>query len=158
MSDSTLLTLYDEVRGKTLELLAGVGERKSLCAPPGLHNSIRWHAGHCYVVVEVLCAKALETSPQCPAGWFELFSWESQPARTKPDRWPSLQTVIGQLHAQHERLRRTLGSLTPEVLSSCPPHLGESSIRRQIVHALHDEASHGGEIWLLRKMLARKKA
>jgi hypothetical protein len=45
MSDSTLLTLYDEVRGKTLELLAGVGERESLRSPPRLHNSIRWHAG-----------------------------------------------------------------------------------------------------------------
>ena len=57
MSDSTLPTLLDEVRGKTLRLLAVVGERESLWSPPGLHNSIRWHAGHCYVVVEALCGQ-----------------------------------------------------------------------------------------------------
>jgi hypothetical protein len=158
MSDSTLLTLLDEVRGKTLRLLAVVGERESLWSPPGLHNSIRWHAGHCYVVVEALCAKALEKEPTYPPRWFELFSWESRPEQTNPKDWPSLQTIIGQLHGQHARLLRDLTLLSSQELSTTPPDRDGASVRRQIVHALHDEAAHGGEIWLLQKMLARQRA
>ena len=30
------------------------------------------------------------------------------------------------------------------------------TVRRKIVHAIHDEACHSGEIWLLRKMFARQ--
>jgi hypothetical protein len=155
MSNATLLTLWDEVRGKTLQLLDGVTETESLWSPPGLDNSIRWHAGHCYVVVEFLCAKALQTMPQCPEGWFELFGWNSRPELTRPDEWPPLEAVIVRLGQQHERLRGVFASLMPETLASRPPDLGGASVRRQIVHALHDEASHGGEIWLLRKMLVR---
>jgi hypothetical protein len=130
MSNSTLLTLWDEVRGKTLRLLDGATEPESLWSPPGLHNSIRGHAGHCYAVVESLCAKALQTTPRCSKGWFELFGWNSRPELTKSDEWPPLEDVIARLGQQHERLRGVFASLTPETLSSHPPHMVGASVRR----------------------------
>ena len=36
MSDATLLMLLNDVRGKTLRLLEGVGEAEARFAPPGL--------------------------------------------------------------------------------------------------------------------------
>lgn len=155
MADRTLLTLFDEVRGKTLALLDGVGEPESLWAPQGLHNSIRWHAGHCYVVVEWLCADALELKPTAPTGWFEMFGWESRPQNVPPERWPTLSTVIAQLTEQHRRLHMTLERLAEEQLATALPESRHQTVRRKIVHAIHDEACHSGEIWLLRKMLDR---
>src|SRR4051794_27492232 len=100
MPDHTLLLLLDEVRGKTLRILDAVPDEYALRAPPGLQNHILWHAGHSYVVVETLTLGALGQTPQFPPGWFELFSWESRPARVPPDRWPSLGEVVAQLRSQ----------------------------------------------------------
>ena len=90
MPDSTLLLLLDEVRGKTLRILDAAPAESALLAPPGLHNHVLWHAGHGYVVVEMLTLGALGRTPEIPDGWFEMFSWESRPARVPHDRWPSL--------------------------------------------------------------------
>jgi len=155
MSDLTLLTLWEEVRGKTLSLLEGISEEESLWAPPGLHNSIRWHAGHCYVVVEWICAQALETKPVAADGWFELFGWDSRPGEVERHRWPPLAHVVAQLVEQRQRLYGVFSRLTQEQLDAVLPQSRHQSVRRKIVHAIHDEACHSGEIWLLRKMLAR---
>ena len=52
VADTSLLLLLDEVRGKTLRVLKAVPSESTRWAPPGLQNTILWHAGHALVVVE----------------------------------------------------------------------------------------------------------
>ncbi len=152
MADQTLLMLFDEVRGKTLRLLEGVTNAQARWAPPGLANHIVWHAGHIYVVVEALTLEALGETVELPAGWHVMFSWQSRPADVPGERWPTLIEVVEALRSQHHRLRALVAALNAEQLAAPPAGAQEGSLRHRIVHALHDEANHGGEIWLLRKM------
>lgn len=158
MGDSTLLLALDEIRRKTLLLLEGVDERAARFSPPGLQNSILWHAGHCYVLLEWLGARALGAAPHAPEGWYEIFSWNSRPGEVSEDRWPRLDEVIRELRIQHGRVRKLLQKTPTEQLHS--PSLGGSdqTALYRVLHALHDEACHSGEIWLLRKLLAKGAA
>jgi hypothetical protein len=158
MPDQTLLVLLDEVRGKTLQVLEGVSPEHARWAPPGLQNTILWHAGHSYFVVEWLTMQSLGQEPSAPDGWFEMFSWESRPATVPADRWPALESVVRELQAQQRRLRSLFASLTPEQLESNSPAYPDRSVRNWIVHGLHDEARHSGEISLLRKLLGVRGA
>jgi hypothetical protein len=156
MADATLLALLDEVREKTLSVLEGVAPAHARWAPPGLQNTILWHAGHSYVVVEHLTLEPLGRKPEVPAGWFEIFSWESRPAQVPADRWPALQDVVAQLRAQHRRLRELIAALTPAQLDAPGGGGSGRDVRAMIVHGLHDEARHSGEISLLRKLQAAR--
>ena len=157
MPDQSLLLLLDEVRGKTLRLLHAVTDQEAHWPPPDLHNHILWHAGHSFVLVETLATEAVSDLPQIPEGWFEIFSWESKPAQVPPYRWPPLAQVVAQLTEQHARLRRVIEGLSDEQLAR--PLIGRSNrtARYAILHALHDEACHSGEIWLLCKLIRSKK-
>jgi hypothetical protein len=153
MPDQSLLLLLDEVRGKTIRLLQGLSEEEARWSPPGLHNHILWHAGHSFVLVESLAMEAIGDRPQIPDGWFEVFSWRSDPRRVASDRWPTLAQVVVQLTQQHSCLRQAIERLAEEKLSSPVPGNPNRTVRYAIVHGLHDEACHSGEIWLLRKLL-----
>src|SRR5258708_2309721 len=59
MADSTLLTLLDVVRGKTLAELQGLDERHARSAPPNLQTSCLSQAGRAYVATEFLTMKPL---------------------------------------------------------------------------------------------------
>jgi hypothetical protein len=157
MPDNSLLLAVDEIRGKTLLLLQGVGDREARFAPPGLHNTILWHAGHCYILAEWLALMAAGQTPQAPQGWYEMFSWDSHPATVPPDAWPALSVVVDALSEQHQRLKRVGGALSDVQLAAAPVDRAGRTLRYYIQHALHDEACHGGEIWLLRKMWVKKK-
>ncbi len=153
MSDQSLLLLLDEVRGKTLRLLQGVSDDDTRWSPPELHNHILWHAGHSFVLVESLAMEAMSELPQIPDGWFEIFSWQSDPAQVASYRWPSLANVIAELTEQRARLRERIAELSDEQLARELPGRGNQTARYAILHGLHDEACHSGEIWLLRKMI-----
>src|SRR3954452_15388885 len=155
MSDDTLLLLLDEVRGKTLRILDAAPAGSALWAPPGLHNHVLWHAGHAYVVVEMLTMGALGRTPEIPDGWFGMFSWESRPVRVKHDRWPFLGEVVAQLRTQHGRLSRTIDGLSGEQLDRPSVRNPDRTVRSSIVHGLHDEACHAGEAYLLLKIQTR---
>jgi hypothetical protein len=155
MPDLSLLLLLDEVRGKTLRLLDGVTDQQARWTPPGLHNHILWHAGHSYVLVESLVMECVGKRPQLPEGWFEIFSWQSDPARVAGDRWPPLSEVVAELARQHQRLRQVVAGLSEDQLARPMPASRGRSARYAIIHGLHDEACHSGEIWLLRKLLRR---
>lgn len=155
MADETLLELLDDVRGKTLKELQNLDETHARWAPPGLQNSCLWHAGHSYVVTEFLTMRALGREAQIPEGWFAMFSWESNPAHVSPEKWPPFDEVIAALKAQHERLRNVISGVSPEQLSASEPGNPNRSVRYGIVHGLHDEARHSGEISLLRKLMSR---
>jgi hypothetical protein len=152
MPDETLLLLLDEVRGKTLRVLEAVEPEHARWTPPRLHNTIVWHAGHAYILAEWLTMRALGLEPQVPDGWFAMFSWESRPSAVPGDRWPPLPEVVRHLNAQHERLRHAIGALTDEQLGSPSAADPRHTVRRSVLHGLHDEACHCGEIYLLLKM------
>ena len=56
------------------------------------------------------------------------------------------------LEADRPHRREVLAELGEAQLSAGIPRKPERSVRNLIIHALHDEACHAGEIWLLRKM------
>src|SRR3954470_25073389 len=117
MPDETLLTLAEEVRGKTLRLLEGVPPDVPRYTSPGLNNSTLWHAGHALMLVEHLCLiPATGGEPTYPKGWFEMFGWKSVPASVPRDAWPALSDVIERLREQLSRLRATIEGLTPQQL------------------------------------------
>jgi hypothetical protein len=155
MADKTLLMLLDDVRHKTLHELEGLDDLHARWAPPGLQNSCLWHAGHAYVVTEFLTMKSLGREPKLPQDWLKMFSWESNPAHVPSDHWPELEEVIAALKEQHERLRGILGELTPEQLDAPEPTTPTRPVRYGILHGLHDEARHSGEISLLRKLMRK---
>ena len=155
MADNTLLLLLDDVRGKTLSVLLDLDETRARWAPPGLQNSCLWHAGHAYVVTEFLTMRALDREANIPEGWLKMFSWESNPAHTAPESWPPLSTVTSALKTQQERLKGIIEGLTPEQLDAPEPGNPSRPVRYGILHGLHDEARHSGEISLLRKLMAK---
>ena len=152
MADQTLLVLLDEVRGKTLRFLQGITEEQAHWSPRGLQNTILWHAGHCYVLAEWLALKPLENEPQAPEGWYDMFSWESRPASVPAGLWPRLDDVVGQLVDQHRRLQRAIRDANEGRLAAATAGDPDRTVRYSIVHGLHDEACHSGEILLLRKL------
>lgn len=154
-AEKTLLMLLDDVRGKTLNELRGLDETHARWAPPGLQNSCLWHGGHAYVVVEFLSLRALGREPKLPEGWLKMFSWESNPAHVSPDHWPPLDDIVAALNEQHVRLRAVISGLTDAQLDAPEATNPERSVRYAIMHGLHDEARHSGEITLLRKLMTR---
>ena len=159
MSDKSLHLLATDVRGKTLKLLDGVSDEMARFAPPGLSNTILWHAGHALVVVEHLGVMPATGNPASyPAGWFEMFSWKSTPASVKT--WPPLSDVVRRLHEQLTHLTGVIEGLSDQQLDAIPvvnpPR--NRTLRHSILHGFHDEANHQGEMWLLRKMHGARQA
>jgi DinB superfamily len=154
MPDKCLVLLLDEVRAKTLRILKSVPAEHTRWAPAGLQNTILWHAGHAYVLVEWVTMKSLRLTPQIPKGWYDMFSWESHPAQIPANRFPELSEVIHYLESQHKRLRKLIGELSEEQLNNQSASNPKRSVRSAILHGLHDEACHCGEMHLLNKMQA----
>ncbi len=154
MPNQTLSLLARDVRSKTLRLLDGVTDAQARFIPPGLNNSIVWHAGHCYWVVEALSVAAATGKVQYPPGWLELFSSKSRP--TPDTHFPPLESVVAQLRAQLERLLPAIEAIPSERLDQIIDPARNRTVRYNILHGLHDEANHGGEIWLLRKLQQAK--
>jgi len=153
--DETLILLAQEVRSRTLWQLEGLSDEMARFVAPRLNNSILWHAGHALVVVEHLAiAPALDQPAVLPDGWDAKFGWDSRPA-TVTD-WPAVSAVKAALLDQLKRLKSVLSAVTPEQMARVvdPPH----TLRYSIVHGLHDEAIHQGEMWLLRKMYVKEQA
>lgn len=157
MPDETLRLMLREVRKTTIDLLAGVTDEQARFAAPGLVNTILWHAGHAFVVVEHLAVAALSGAPVVvPDGWFETFSWKSQPATVT--QWPTVAQVVAKLRDQEQRLAAAIESASPQKLAEPvgDPARGRT-VRWSILHGLHDEARHQGEMYLLKK-IAKKTA
>ena len=151
--DETLVLLAEEVRSRTLWQLDGVTDEMARFAAPGLINSILWHAGHALVVVEHLALVPATGRPAAlPDGWDAKFGWDSRPAAVT--EWPAAAVVAAALREQMQRLTEVLAALTPEQLARVvdPPR----TLRYSIVHGLHDEAIHQGEMYLLRKMFKKR--
>lgn len=156
MADQSLLLLANEVRGKTLRLLEGVDDAQARFAAPGLNNSILWQGGHALIVVEHLGVSAATGRPPVyPAEWFEKFSWQSKPAMV--GSWPSVEQVRAALRDQLQRLIVAIEGLSEQQLGAVIDQARNRTLRYSILHGLHDEAGHQGEMYLLKKMYARKQ-
>jgi hypothetical protein len=149
--------VLDEVRGKTVRILQTVAAKDARWHPPGLQNTIVWHAGHAYFLLEWLAMSALGRTPDLPDGWYEMFSWDSRPSQVSADRWPALFEVVSRLEEQLKRMRRTIGELSDAELDQPSTRNPAKTVRYDILHALHDEACHCGEIHLLRKLRGADK-
>ncbi len=156
MHDQTLLLLATEVRTKTLRLLDGVtADQAKFTGGGGLNNSILWHAGHALVVVEHLCVSAAtERPPQYPAGWYQTFGAKSLPAAVTD--WPDLGTIVAALQEQLGRLSDVIRITHPARMDQVIDAERNRTLRYSILHGLHDEANHQGEIYLLKKMWAKR--
>lgn len=147
--------LAKDVRNKTLRILADLTEAEAGFKAPGLTNSILWHAGHALTVVEHLAVVRLTGgNPSYPAGWFQSFSWKSNPAAVTS--WPTLEQVRAQLNSQLNTLLPLIERATEEQLNAVYDPAKGATVRWSIVHGLQDEAGHQGEIWLLKKMARRR--
>src|SRR5262249_43951568 len=139
MSDETLMVLLAEVRRKTLRFLQGITDEQARWSPPGMQNTILWHAGHSYILAEWLALKALGHEPHVPGGWYEMFSWESRPASVPAARWPRLDVVVSRLVKQHRRIRHAIRAATEDQLAAATVDDRDRTVRFSVVHALHDE-------------------
>jgi hypothetical protein len=156
MADESLSLLAKEVRGKTLRLIEGIDDRQARFAAPGLNNTILWHAGHALIVVEHLgVSPATGKAPVYPPDWWDKFSWKSNPATVTS--WPTVEEVRGALRAQLDRLLAAIEPLSEQQLSKIVDTAKNRSLRYSILHGLHDEAGHQGEMYLLKKMYAKKQ-
>ena len=161
MADKSLARMFDEVRWQTLRILDGVTETEARWAPPGLSNTILWHAGHAYVVVEWCTMQSLGRQTVCPKDWYDLFSGLKQtPDEVPSGSWPDLTAVVQSLKEQRDRLGRVYANLEETRLAAQSSHRPDRTVRYMILHGLYDEAAHGGEMWLLRKIqrAARKSS
>ena len=156
MPDESLILLAKEVRARTLWQLQGVSEQQARFAAPGLCNSILWHAGHSLLVVEHLCVMRLSGSKQIsyPPDWWDKFGWQSDPRTVTT--WPTLEAVRSDLAQQLPRLITLIESADETKLAQLDAK--GRPLRYEVVHGLHDEALHAGEVYLLRKMLKRNGA
>jgi hypothetical protein len=90
-----------------------------------------------------------------PKDWQKMFSWDSNPAHTRPEDWPPLDVIVTALSEQHRRLREVFAGLSTEKLDLADPGKPERSACHTLLIAMQDEARHTGEIMLLRKLMDR---
>ena len=156
MADESLSLLAKEVRGKTLRLLEGIDDQQARFAAPGLSNTILWQAGHALIVVEHLgMSPATGKPPAYPPDWWDKFSWKSNPVTVTS--WPTVEWVRSALREQLDRLLAAIEPLSEQQLSKIVDATKNRSLRYSILHGLHDEAGHQGEMYLLKKMYAKKQ-
>jgi hypothetical protein len=149
-----LQVLAADVRERTLQILLACRPEELTWSPPGTANHILWHAGHALWLQDVLCLRLLSGCGALPAGWENLFGMGSRPDQLAQP-WPSRDEVAALLRAQLPRLVQVIGTLTESDLDALPPHAHPRDSRtlgQCVVHGLHDEACHQGEMYLLLKM------
>jgi hypothetical protein len=155
-----LQDLAGDVRQRTIQILQATERSELTWAPPSTSNHILWHAGHALWVEDALCIEPATGQSELPAGWAEMFRMGSRPATWKKP-WPGKDELLRALRAQLTRLVEVIASLDAVQLDALPPfaHRGDTrTLGACILHGLHDEANHQGEMYLLLKMQRRVSA
>lgn len=146
-----LVELAQQVRGCTLRLLEDVPAPWLRWAPTGTANHILWHAGHVLWVQDVLIIEPLTGTSELPATWEVLFGQHGRsPAQTVD--WPEREEVVRSLTDQLPRLCEVIAQADPQQLLNVAASAEGWNLPRGIIHGLHDEARHQGEIHLLKKL------
>ena len=140
-----LVDLAQQVRGFTLQLLTAVPDGWLLWSPAGTSNHILWHGGHGLWLQGVLCLKKLVGASELPDGWDKVFGQHCQPVHLTQE-WPERKRVVQLLEQQLERMVDVIETAPAAALTQ------DESIVSGIIHGLHDEARHHGEMYLLLKI------
>lgn len=148
--------LVRQVRDCTLALLDRTPEDWLLWSPPGLSNHILWHAGHVLWVQEVLAIEPLGGPSELPEGWAETFGQDCRPVR-ETNTWPSAATVRAALLQQQQRMLTLLSTASAAPLLDVNAPAADWNLPQGILHGLHDEARHQGEMHLLFKLRSQRK-
>jgi hypothetical protein len=102
-------------------------------------------------VCDALTVEPITGQSELPANWSASFGMDCRPVSLTRD-WPSRAVVNKHLTNQLTRIQQLLAALSPERLAEPQPDLGQSSLVSAIVHGLHDESKHQGEMHLLLKL------
>ena len=147
---SHLCELARQVRGTTVQILEDVPVDWLLWTPPATSNHITWHAGHSLSAQDVLCVKPLSGSSELPSGWLEKFGMNSSPAETQ--NWPDRSELLQLLTTQLDRMIELFDFHSIRLTQIGPNRDDGWDLTRGVIHALHDEARHQGEMRLLVKL------
>ncbi|MFP4144496.1 MAG: DinB family protein [Phycisphaeraceae bacterium] len=145
-----LIELVRQVRPLTLKWVAKPEDRHLLWSPEGLCNHVLWHGGHILWVADSLCVRQLSGESQLPDGWGDIFGMDCDPVAERTD-WPDRQQVLDLLEKQQGEMLRLLEDADEAALSRQPSPDAGMTVAGKILHGLHDEAKHQGEIHLLIK-------
>ncbi len=146
---SHLCDLARQVRECTLDLLLGAADTELLWAPRGTSNHILWHAGHALWLQDKLCLEPLTKKSELPKGWETRFGMHCRPVASTKD-WPGRDEVARLLMLQLQRMLAVLRETPAERLVI--PEGSARYLAGTILHGLHDEARHQGEMYLLLKL------
>jgi hypothetical protein len=146
-----LAELARQVRGGTLQVLDAAKPDWLTWSPEGASNHILWHAGHAVWLQDLLCVELLTGRSELPEGWAVMFGARSQPGTIKD--WPSRDEVSSFLRTQLARMLELLQRTPEDVLLQTPTRFKDTRTNLGwIIHGLHDEAKHNGEMYLLLKL------
>ena len=154
---ATLQELARQVRRDTLQILDAAEPEWLMYSPPGTSNHLLWHAGHALWLQDVLCVKVLTGREELSASWAEKFGMNCRPV-SQTVEWPGRDEVRELLERQLVRLMELLDDTPDEQLARAPiPGPNSATASGRIIHGLHDEAKHSGEMYLLLKMCRSAK-
>ena len=145
---STLQEMVRQIRGFTIELLAVDNLEMYLWAPAGTSNHMTWHAGHTLWVQDALCVVPLTGASELPDEWSKKFGQNCDPVASQT-QWPDPKRIQELLKQQHERLIELIVNIPSDqlVVNADNP----KDLVGGIIHGLHDESRHQGEMYLLIK-------
>ncbi len=147
----SLKELALQVRKETLRFLAAVPDPWLTWAPEGTSNHILWHAGHALWLQDVLCVQPLTGQSELPDGWAKMFGANCRPVAATKD-WPSREETSKLLRRQLERMLELFAEHADRLNVIGPQPAAGWELVRGIIHGLHDEAKHQGEMYLLMKL------
>lgn len=154
MPADLLHELARQVRQGTIQLLQAFPEKALTFAPPGTSNHALWHAGHAIWLLDVLGIQPLTGHSELPKDWEGHFGMNCEPVADRVF-WPTRTMLIHQLREQYQRFVQLLQQATPDQLSKAVGPGEHDTVMSRIIHALHDEARHQGEMYLLYKLTQR---
>lgn len=155
---SLLQELARQVREHTRQLLQAAPEAALLWTPAGTQNHILWHAGHAVWLMDVLGTALLTGRRSLTPEWDQTFGMNGRPP-SQTRHWPSREELDRLLQEQLQEYLRLLEQTPEERLeASDDPLQARRSLAGRLLHGLHDEACHSGEMYLLLKQWRRQQS
>lgn len=141
-----------QIRRDTLRHLDVAAAEWLTFAPEGTSNHIIWHAGHALWLLDVLCIQLLNPyGTELPPKWEDRFGMNCRPPAETRD-WPAVEELRDLLESQLYFVLDLLDDADEELAKVADPSRGSATIADRVIHALHDEAKHTGEMYLLIKL------
>ncbi|MFX3635633.1 MAG: DinB family protein [Candidatus Pristimantibacillus sp.] len=154
-----LFKQLDFVRGQTLKAMEGVTEEIADQIPEGFRNSLRWHFGHIYVVLERFAFHFIGIPQHLPEGFKEQFENGTSPLVTPASiPAPSLEELKSLLQEQVGRIREALAHRMHEKID--PPYITSAGMildtpEQFLSFNLYHEGMHFGIIKVYKRLLSQ---